>query len=58
MNYSRALRGSLTQSRAIKEVLAHADIELSRPLSKAEETNLFEKFSPQSILDRTQKVSL
>ena len=58
MNYSRALRGSLTPLRAIQEILSHADIELSRPLSNVEEAALFEKFSPQSILDRIQKVQL
>jgi hypothetical protein len=57
MNYSRALRGSLTRSGAINKIILHADIELGRPLSSVEEGALFEKFSPQSILDRIQKVS-
>ena len=58
MNYSQATKGSKTRSQAIREVLYQSELELGRPLSKAEETRLFEKFSPQLIADRIQAVSI
>ena len=55
MNYSRATRGS-SRSRAICEIKLQSELELSRPLSKEEETSLYQKLSPENILDRIQKV--
>ena len=57
MNYSQATKGSKTRSQAIREVLYQSELELGRQLSKAEETSLFEKFSPQLIAERIQAVS-
>ena len=57
MNYSRALKGSLTRSGAAKEIFSQAELELGRPLSKEEEQKLFSNSSPQQILDRIQKVN-
>jgi hypothetical protein len=56
MNYSRALKGSLTRSGAIKEIFSQAELELDHPLTKEEEKNLYSKLSSQHILDRIQKV--
>ena len=57
MNYSGAVKGSLTRSGVIHEVKSQAQLELSRPLSKEEEVCLFKTFSPQDVHDRVQKVS-
>ena len=53
MNYSSVVRGSLNP---IREVLAQSELELGRPLSKAEENKLFKKFPPQNVLDKIHKV--
>ena len=58
MNYLQATKGSMTRSQAIREVLCQSEFELGRPLSKAEETSLFEKFSPQLIAERIGVVRL
>ena len=58
MNYSKATKGSMTRSQAIHEVLCQSEFELGRPLNKAEMTSLFEKFSPQLIVERIGKVRL
>ena len=56
MNYSRALKGSLTRSGAIREIFSQAELELGHPLTKEEENKLFSNLAPQNILDRIQKV--
>jgi hypothetical protein len=56
MNYSRALKGSLTRSGAAKEIFSQAELELGRPLTKEEEKHLFSNLAPQNILERIQKV--
>ena len=56
MNYSRALKGSLTRSGAIREIFSQAELELGHPLTKEEEKKLFSNLAPQNILDRIQKV--
>ena len=57
MNYSRALKGSLTRSGVLREVMSQAELELGHSLSKDEMTSLLRMFSPQTILDRIKKVS-
>ena len=58
MNYSRATKHFKTRSQAIDEVVSQSIFELGRPLSKAEETSLFEKFSPQLVADRIHAVMI
>ena len=58
MNFSRALKGSLTRSGAIREIASQSHLELGRPLNNEEESALFQRFSPQTILDRIQRVNL
>jgi hypothetical protein len=58
MNYSRALKGSLTRSGAINEISSQAELELGHPLTKDEESIIFGRFSPQNILERIKKVML
>ena len=58
MNYSHAVKGALTRSGAIREIISQSALEFGRPLSPEEEAKLFGKFSPQFILNRIQKASL
>ena len=57
MYYSRAVKGSLTRSGAAREIASQAEVELGRPLTNEEELNLFQRFSPQAIIDRIEKVN-
>ena len=57
MNFSRALKGSLTRSGAIREIASQSHLEIGRPLTDAEESGLFQRFSPQTILDRIERVN-
>ena len=56
MNYSRALKGKVTRSSAIREITSQSELELGRPLSLEEETKILSKFSPVIIQERIQKV--
>ena len=58
MNYSNAVKGALTRSGAVREIISQSELEFGRPFSPEEEVKLFAKFSPQFILNRIQKVSL
>ena len=57
MNFSRAVKGSLTRSGAIREVDSEAELELGHSLTVAEKANLFNKFSPQNVRDKIEKVN-
>ena len=57
MYYSRAVKGSLTRSGAAREIASQAEVELGRRLTNEEELNLFQRFSPQAIIDRIEKVN-
>ena len=57
MNFSRAVKRPLTRSGAIRDIYSQSELELGRPLTKIEEANLLSKFSPQTILERVQKVN-
>ena len=57
MNFSRAVKGSLTRSGVIKEVDSQAELELGHPLTRVEKAKLFHKFSPQNVLDNIEKVN-
>ena len=57
MNYSRALKGSLTRSGAVQEIASQAEVELGRRLTTEEDLNLFKRFSPQTIVNKIEKVN-
>ena len=57
MNYSRAVKGSLTQSGAMREIASQAELELGRQLTNEEELTIFQRFSPQAIVDNIEKVN-
>ena len=58
MNYSNAVKGALTRSGAVREIISQSELEFGCRLSPEDEVKLFSKFSPQFILNRIQKVSL
>ena len=49
--------GSLTQSGAVREIASQAELELGRQLTTEEELNIFQRFSPQAIVDNIEKVN-
>ena len=57
MNYSLAVKGSLTRSGAVREIASQAEVELGRRLTDEEELNLFQRFSPQTIVNKIEKVN-
>ena len=56
MNFSRAVKGSLTRGGAAKEIDSQTEIELGRPLTPLERTSLFARFPPELVLSRIEKV--
>ena len=58
LNFSRAVKGSLTRSGAIREIASQAELELRRPLTSVEEEMLLKWLSPQDILDRIHQVDI
>ena len=56
MNYSHALKGRLTAKGINREISSQCELEIGRPLTAEEISNLFQKWSPRIILDRIQKV--
>ena len=57
MDFSRAVKGSFTRSGVIRGVDSQAELELGHPLTGVEKANLFNKFSPQNVLDKIEKVN-
>ena len=58
MNFSGAVQGTLSNAGAMREIRSQSELELGRCLMQEEETNLFGKFAPKTILSRIQKVRL
>ena len=56
MNFSRAVRGTLTRSGVTREIDSQSEIELGRVLSPAEKCSLFQLFGPELVFSRIQKV--
>ena len=56
MNFARAVKGSLTRSRAVEDVNSQSELELGRQLTKVEEAALYQKFSPNTLVGRIEKV--
>ena len=57
MSYSQALKGALTRSGAIREIDSQAELEFGRKLTDNEKTIMFQRFPPQDVLNRIQKVN-
>ena len=57
MNYSLAVKGSGAISGATRAIASQAEVELGRELTNEEEMNLFQKMSPQTLLQRIEKVN-
>ena len=57
MNFSRAVKGSLTRSGVIQEINSHAELEFGRPLTDDEKSKLFAKFPVNQVLDKIDKVN-
>ena len=51
MNYSDAVKGALTRSGAVREIISQSELEFGCRLSPEDEVKLFSKFSPQFILN-------
>ena len=58
MNFARAVKGTLTRSRALQHVNSQSELELGRQLTKDEEAMLYKRLSPNTVMDRIDKVCL
>ena len=58
MNFAKAVRGTLTRSRALQDVNSQSDIELGRQLTKNEEAMLYKRLSPHTVVERIDRVCL
>ena len=56
MNFARAVKGSLTHSRAVQDINSQSELELGRQLTKVEEAALYQNFSPNTLVGRIEKV--
>ena len=56
MNFSRAVKGHLTRTGAIRAIHSQAETELGRVLSKEEESLLFAKTDPSDLQAQIEKV--
>ena len=56
MNFSRAVKGHLTKTSAIRAIHSQAETELGRVLSKEEESLLFAKTNPCDLQAQIEKV--
>ena len=56
MNFSRAVKGTLSRGCAVKEIDSQSETELGRHLSPSERTSLFARFPPELVLSRIKKV--
>ena len=56
MNYARAAKGRLSRSYVLRQITSQSELEIGRPLTKAEEEVLFVRFSPHTIMERIEKV--
>ena len=56
MNFSRAVKGSLTRGGVVKEIDSQTETELGRPLTPSEKTSLFARYPPELVLSRIEKV--
>jgi hypothetical protein len=56
MNFSRAVKGHLTRTGAIRVIQSQAETELGRKLSKEEESLLFKNNPPNILQAQIEKV--
>jgi hypothetical protein len=56
MNFSRAVKGHLTRTGAIRAIQSQAETELGRKMSKEEESLLFSNTQPNSLWAQIEKV--
>ena len=56
MNFARAVKGSLTRSRAVQEIDSQSELELGRRLTNVEEATLYQRLSPHTLVGRIEKV--
>ena len=56
MDFSRAVKGTLTRDGVLREIDSQSDVEFGRHLNALEKTSLFAKFSPAFIQNRIEQV--
>ena len=56
MNFSRAVKGHLTRTGAIRAIQSQAETELGRKLSREEESLLFNNTDPNILQAKIEKV--
>ena len=56
MNFSHAVKRTLTRGGAVQEIYSQSETELGRDLTHSERTTLFARFSPELVLSRIEKV--
>ena len=56
MNFSRAVKGTLTRGGAAQEIDSQSETEVGRHLTHSERTILFARFPPELVLSRIEKV--
>ena len=54
MNFARAVKGTLTRSRAVQDINSQSGLELGRQLTKVEEVVLYQKLSPHTLVGRNR----
>ena len=58
MDFARAVKGTVTRSRAIQDVNSQSELELGRQLTKDEKEMLYKRFSLHTVVERIDKVCL
>ena len=56
MNFSRAVRGSLSLDHILRDVDSQSETELGRHLDSSEKELLFSRFSPEVVRSRIDQV--
>ena len=56
MDFSRAVKGTLTRDGVLREIDSQSDVEFGRHLNAVEKTSLFARFSPALIQNRIDQV--
>ena len=56
MNFARAVKGSLTRSRAVQDINSQSELELGRQLTNVEEELLYKTLSPEVLVGSIEKV--
>ena len=57
MNFPKTVKGTLSMEDIVKKIDSHSETELCRQLNSSERTLLFDRFKPEYIWNKIEKVS-